>query len=437
MAKQVAIYTCQNCDYQSPKWMGQCPQCGKWNTLVEEVKQKKPSSKIVGSVKPVTISQIKTRKILKKPTKINELDRVLGDGLVPGQTILFAGEPGIGKSTLLTQLAISLSKNEKKPIIYGCGEESPNQVGLRVNRLTSSKPNNIIFIPNTDVDQIIGWLDDNPIPLLIIIDSIQTLTTQDLSGVAGSIGQVRESAQRLILWAKKNQTPLLIVGHVTKQGTMAGPKVLEHAVDTVIYFEGERSYDLRMLRTIKNRFGPTDEIGIFQMTSKGLLEINEKELADQIGKSGSKPGSCLTIVAEGNRMMVVEIQALVTQSFTPLPKRVITGLSKNRTEMLIAVIQKQLNIPLYKYDVFINVAGGIKITEPAADLAVCAAIYSSFKNKPLPKKSSFVGEVSLLGEISTVSQPVKRAKQARGMGLANLYGAKNTPFLRDLKRHLS
>jgi len=436
MAKLTAVYTCQNCDHQSPKWMGQCPQCGKWNTLVEEVRERKQTSKIIGHVEPVSLSQIKTARILKKPTKIKELDRVLGDGLVPGQTILFAGEPGIGKSTLLTQLAINISKNEKMPIIYGCGEESPNQVGLRVNRLTTRKPDNIIFIPNTDVDQIINWLNDNPSPFLVIIDSIQTLTTQDLSGVAGSVGQVRESAQRLILWAKKSQTPLLIVGHVTKQGTMAGPKVLEHAVDTVVYFEGERSYDLRMLRTIKNRFGPTDEIGIFQMTSKGLIEVNEKELADQISKSGHKPGSCLTMVAEGNRMMIVEIQALVTQSFTPLPKRVITGLSKNRTEMLIAVIQKQLNVPLYKFDCFINVAGGIKITEPAADLAVCAAIYSSFKNKPLPKKSSFVGEVSLLGEVSTVSQPAKRAKQAKSMGLKNLYGTRNTPFLRDLKRYL-
>jgi len=433
MAKQTAVFTCQNCDYQSPKWMGQCPQCGKWNTMVEEVKERRSSRRVIGKIEPINLSQIKTRKIEKRPTKIRELDRVLGEGLVAGQVILFAGEPGIGKSTLLTQLAINISTNEKKPVVYGCGEESPNQVGLRVERLTDKKTNNIVFVPDTDVDQIVNWLEQNPPPLLLIIDSVQTLTTQDLSGVAGSVGQVRESAQRLITWAKKSQVPLLLVGHVTKQGNLAGPKVLEHAVDTVIYFEGERSHDLRILRTIKNRFGPTDEIGVFQMTGKGLLEIDEKELAKKVGKSGSKAGSCLTVTAEGNRMMVTEVQALVTQSFTPFPKRVITGLSKNRTEMLIAVVQKQLGVPLYKYDVFINVAGGVKITEPAADLAICAAIYSSFKNKPLPPKSSFVGEVSLLGEINTVPQPEKRAKQAKGVGLSSLFGAKNIPTLKDLK----
>jgi DNA repair protein RadA/Sms len=404
--------------------------------MVEEIKEKKASNRSVGRIEPIKLSQIRTKRIEKKPTKIKELDRVLGEGLVSGQVILFAGEPGIGKSTLLTQLAINISTNEKRPVVYGCGEESPNQVGLRIERLTSKKTSNIVFIPDTDVDRIVNWLEQNPPPLLLIVDSIQTLTTQDLSGVAGSVGQVRESAQRLITWAKKSQVPLLIVGHVTKQGTMAGPKVLEHAVDTVIYFEGERSHDLRILRTIKNRFGPTDEIGVFQMTGKGLLEVDEKELARKVGISGSKAGSCLTVTAEGNRMMVAEIQALVTQSFTPFPKRVITGLSKNRTEMLIAVVQKQLGVPLYKYDVFINVAGGVKITEPAADLAICAAIYSSFKNKPLPAKSSFVGEVSLLGEINTVPQPEKRAKQAKGIGLSKLFGAKNVPALKALKNQI-
>jgi DNA repair protein RadA/Sms len=436
MAKQTAVFSCQNCDYQSPKWMGQCPECGKWNTMVEEVKEKKSSKKVYAKIEPIHLNQIKTQKIEKRPTKIRELDRVLGEGLVAGQVILFAGEPGIGKSTLLTQLAINISANEKKPVVYGCGEESPSQVGLRVERLADKKNNNIVFVPDTDVDQVVNWLEQNPPPLLLIVDSIQTLTTQDLSGVAGSVGQVRESAQRLITWAKKSQVPLLIVGHVTKQGNLAGPKVLEHAVDTVIYFEGERSHDLRILRTIKNRFGPTDEIGVFQMTGKGLLQVDEKELARKVGKSGSKAGSCLTVTAEGNRMMVTEIQALVTQSFTPFPKRVITGLSKNRTEMLIAVCQKQLSLPLYKYDVFINVAGGVKINEPAADLAICAAIYSSLKNKPLPPKSSFVGEISLLGEVNTVPQPEKRAKQAKGVGLSNLFGAKNIPTLKDLKKQI-
>jgi len=381
------------------------------------------------AVAPVPAFHLKVVNTKKQSTNISELDRVLGGGLIPGQVILFAGEPGIGKSTLLTQLATgSTSKNK---VAYLCGEESPHQVVLRIKRIARGTGHQINLIPNTDVDEILAWLEEES-PALVIVDSIQTLTTQDLAGVAGSIGQVRECASRLLTWAKRKQIPLLIVGHVTKQGAVAGPKVLEHAVDTVIYFEGERSYDLRLLRTVKNRFGPTDEIGVFTMTQSGLKQVTEEQLSRRVNRE-AKIGSALSVVAEGNRMIVVEIQALVAQSFTPIAKRVITGLPKNRTEMIIAIVQKHLRLPLFKYDVFINVAGGIKITEPAADLAVCAAILSSFRNRPLPARSCFIGEVSLLGEISPVSRLDQRIKQAKGLGATKVFSSRNTPVLAKLR----
>lgn len=361
--------------------------------------RKQTASKTITAVK---ISHLPQQQSKRFSSEIAELDRVLGGGIVAGQVILFAGEPGIGKSTLLTQLALKLSAKEKtNNIYYICGEESPFQVSLRVNRL-GKKNDRFLLLPETNVDAIVDFLKQQPSPRLVIIDSIQTLTTNDLGGVAGSIGQVRESAQRLIEWAKRAQVPVLLVGHITKQGAIAGPKVLEHAVDSVIYFEGERRQDLRILRVTKNRFGPTDEIGIFKMTAKGLFPANQRALVETMARS--RIGSAVTVVSEGTRMIAVEIQALVSHTFTPLPKRIITGLDRNRAEMLIAVTQKQLHLPLFKYDIYINVAGGIKVTEPAADLAACAAVFSSFKNKPLPPKSCFIGEVSLLGEISNVSQ---------------------------------
>ena len=359
----------------------------------------------------------------------------MGGGLVPGQVILFAGQPGIGKSTLVTQLALSLKlKAESQAIYYVCGEESPEQVGLRLARLGGkiSSQKNLLLLPETEVDQIIAFLSSaSPAPCLVIIDSIQTLTTPDLSGMAGSIGQVRESAQRLINWAKRSQVPTLLVGHVTKQGSIAGPKVLEHAVDTVIYFEGERLSDLRLLRTSKNRFGPTDEVGLFKMSSRGLLPVDQETLVQALAEP--KIGSALSVVFEGTRLMVVEIQALVTQSFTPIAKRVITGLSKPRAEMLIAVVQKQLNLPLFKYDIFLNVAGGLIIKEPGADLAACAALFSSYKNQPLPPASCFWGEVSLLGQASALSQDQNRRKSAKKLGIKQIYTNRNLPTLLKLK----
>jgi len=440
MGKIKTSFVCQKCNYSSPKWLGQCPECLKWNTLVESMTQTSSLSRKASfsKIKPFAISDLKKRPLPKMASGIKELDQVLGGGLVLGQVILFAGEPGIGKSTLLTQLALKLVPQTKsKAIYYVCGEESPQQVGLRLARLKGKTlaQKGLLLLPETNIDQIIGFLSSAiPSPYLVIIDSIQTLTTPELSGMAGSVGQVRESAQRLISWAKKNQVPTLLVGHMTKQGSIAGPKVLEHAVDTVIYFEGERLSDLRLLRTSKNRFGPTDEVGLFKMTSSGLLPVDQNLLIQNLTKP--QIGSALSVVSEGTRLMMVEIQALVTQSFTPMAKRVITGLSKPRAEMLIAVVQKQLNLPLFKYDIFLNVAGGLKIKEPGADLAVCAALFSSYKNKPLPASSCFWGEVSLLGQVSSISQDQNRRKNAKGLRIKQIYTNRNLPNIGYLRKLL-
>ncbi len=456
MTKSTTVYVCDNCGYHSAKWLGQCPECGEWGSLrqlrikSEELRIKKGRSlqslRSIQSVRLLRLNQIKPRSVKRIKTGIGELDRVLGGGIVPGSVVLFAGEPGIGKSTLLTQVALSLGSarpaGEPPTTIYICGEESPEQVRLRLTRLLSdqsdqSNNSDLLFLPETDIDLIIDQIANCKLQMvkLLIIDSIQTLYTTDLPGTAGSITQVRECTQRLIQLAKTKQMAIFLVGHVTKKGVLAGPKTIEHAVDTVLYFEGERSADLRLLRSVKNRFGPTDEVGVFQMTDAGLKEVINPEILLNSRPLNSKPpsGSAYTVVFEGTRPMVVEIQALVTKSFAPLPKRVINGLDRRRSEMLIAVLQKYLKIPLWEYDVFLNVAGGFRVTEPAADLAVCAALYSSYKNEALSVKAVFVGEVSLLGQVNPVSREDKRQKQAQALGLTDFYSDRNITSITQLK----
>jgi len=420
--KTTTVFSCQNCGAQSPKWLGQCPECGKWGTMVEEVigREDKIKGRVKGEVaKFLGVEQIKDEEKPRITTGVKELDRVLGGGIVSGSVGLFAGEPGIGKSTLLTQIALRL---ENLTVVYISGEESPQQIKLRIARLRGEKKitaTSLLFLPETDVDLVIDKIQGsrfkNKKPLLII-DSIQSLTTGDFPGVAGSVSQVRESTQRLIELAKKKMIPVFLVGHVTKKGVLAGPKTIEHAVDTVLYFEGERSGDLRLLRSVKNRFGPTDEVGVFQMTDRGLIEVKNPSSIFLGEGFLSKKGSAYGVVFEGTRPMVVEIQALVTKSFSPMPKRVINGLERRRSEMLIAVLQKYLRLPLWENDVFLNVAGGFKVYEPGADLAVCAALLSSYKNQAFIKGSVFVGEVSLLGEVGEVGKMKKRKKQAEALG---------------------
>ena len=362
----------------------------------------------MGSPKPISLSSIPSRRSARISTKISELDRVLGGGLVPGQVVLIAGEPGIGKSTLLLQLADKIGNT-----LYISGEESVGQIKVRADRL-GLKSKTLRFLEETDVDAAVTSFDSEK---LAVVDSIQTMATQDLSGLAGSIGQVRECAFRLLRIAKEKNIPLFMVGHVTKEGTVAGPAVLAHIVDTLLWFEGDKALTLRLLRAVKNRFGPTDEVGIFEMEDKGLLPVTNIEKIFLSKGNTYVSGSVITSILQGTRPLLVEIQALVVSSKLPFPKRVAQGVDVRRLELLLAVLIRRCGLPLYEYDVFVNVAGGIKVTEPASDLAICLAIASSFFDKPLPKGSLALGEVGLLGEIREVVAQDKRVKEARRLGL--------------------
>lgn len=359
-------------------------------------------------------------------TKIVELDRVLGGGIVPGMVILLAGEPGIGKSTLLLQLADKLGTDRGK-VIYVAGEESSVQIANRAERL-GVKNSEIQVLEESDVDSLVASIPTDS--RLVIVDSIQTLTTTDLTGVPGSVGQVRECAGRLTSWAKSNNVPIFMVGHVTKEGTIAGPRVLEHMVDTVLWFEGERREALRIVRAVKNRFGPTDEVGIFSMESGGLIEVaNPSNLF--IGSAGKVSGSVVTVIMEGTRPVLVEVQALVVPTRLAFAKRSSSGVDARRLEIIIAVLSRRVGIPLGDYDVFVNVAGGIKIEEPGADLAVALAIASAFYDKPVESGSFAVGEVGLLGEIREVSQTERRIKEAKRLGFSYSITGKEISYVVD------
>jgi DNA repair protein RadA/Sms len=452
MPKQVTHFICQNCGWESPKWEGKCSSCGQWNTLVETVIAKSLKSfktSASKALKPLKLSQVKDKTFKRVSTKISEFDRVLGGGIVPGSLVLISGEPGIGKSTLLTQLALSLSNRGNKgesSILYVCGEESPEQIKIRINRLQSSqKPGkklkfieeNLLFLPETDILAILSTVDSLFQTLnLLIVDSIQTIWSEKLTGIAGSVGQVKECSNMLLTLAKKTNIPIFLVGHITKEGAIAGPKVLEHLVDTVLYLEGEKNHDFRILRTSKNRFGPTDEVGVFRMSDQGMQEVKNPGdlfLEDQAEKP--KPGSATVATIQGIRPMLIEIQALVIPSQLAVPRRVASGIDYKKLQVLCAVLQKRLNIPLATSDVFVNVAGGLKLQEPAIDLGVSLAILSSFKNKVLPKNSVCIGEVGLLGEIRRVSFMDKRIKEAKKLGFNTVIG-QNQKDLRQVLRFI-
>ena len=432
MAKTSSNFVCQQCGYQSPSFLGKCPNCGEWNSLVEQIQLQTPNSKpkIPNNIKPIKLSEIENKKIERISTGISELDLVLGGGIVPGMAVLLSGEPGIGKSTLLLQLVSSI----QRPMLYIAGEESASQIKIRAQRLAVS-PEQLEILETTDVDDIADLLDvgvdlrvdpkikgghTGPPLQLVIVDSIQTLTTEDLSGTAGSVGQVRESAARLIAKTKSLGIGLFLVGHVTKDGTIAGLKVLEHIVDTVLNFEGDKYSNLRLLRTSKNRFGPTDEVGLFEMTDSGLKIANLPNFPDS-----PNAGSCLTIAMEGTRPMVAEIQALVTDTPIPNPRRVGSGIDHNRLLTIIAILQKRLNLPLYKEDIYVRVSQGLTISEPAADLAVALAILSSYRNKALPKGTVAIGELDLLGNVRKVNSLDRRVKEAKKLGYKNILTCQN------------
>ena len=411
MAKTHSQFVCQQCGYSQVGWAGKCPNCGSWGSLVETVikDEKKVSRKQQTSGnKPVSLSSVPSRKTSRITTRISELDRVLGGGLVPGQVVLIAGEPGIGKSTLLLQLTDKLGG-----ALYVSGEESASQVAIRAKRL-GVKSKSLKFLEETDVDAVIESVEA---PSLLVVDSIQTLFTSDLSGLPGSVGQVRECAARLLRLAKENNFPLFLVGHVTKEGTVAGPAVLAHIVDTVLWFEGEKSLSLRLLRAVKNRFGPTDEVGIFSMEDKGLVpEDNAEKIFLTKKGQAAVAGSVVSSILNGTRPMLVEIQSLVVPTKMAFPKRTAQGIDPRRLEMLLAVLIRRCALPLYEYDVFVNVAGGITVREPASDLAICLSVASAFFDKAVSPKVVAIGEVGLLGEIREVVAETKRVKEARRLG---------------------
>jgi len=434
MVKKETVFVCSSCGNEFSKWAGQCSACGEWNSLKEVKSLGKPINgnrinKSLGGVrevKKVSEIEMKSESITNIiSTEIKEFDRVLGKGIVQGSVTLFAGEPGIGKSTLLTQLVGKVGG------LYVAGEESAEQIALRVRRLGLNAQGFDIFESNS-VEEIEDYLNRvNNLYKIVVVDSIQVIGCDNATGTVGSVSQIKESTFRLVQLAKKLKVAMFIVGHVTKDGDIAGPKLLEHMVDTVLYFEGEKNGELRILRANKNRFGPTDEVGIFKMTDKGLLDVKSEDL-NLVTDDTSKIGSAVTVLVEGTRPVMVEIQALVVESFAPMPKRVFAGVDFNRGQLLTAIAQKSLGMPLYKYDVFVSVTGGIKIDDTGADLAVLAAMWSSYKEKPLGQNPSqtlpltgqglkqnlpvFVGEVSLLGEVRKVKFWEKRKKEAEAMG---------------------
>ncbi|MCV3346438.1 DNA repair protein RadA [Campylobacter lari] len=412
MAKKHILFECQACGNQQSKWLGKCPECGSWDSFVELKQEQIKVLKELNSLSntpssAVCINDVVTENFTRISTDDNELDLVLGGGLVVGSLVLIGGSPGVGKSTLLLKIASNLAKGGKK-VLYVSGEESKSQIKLRADRLNANCEN-LFLLTELCLEDILSELSKKDYEILII-DSIQTLYSNKITSAAGSITQVREITFELMRYSKANNISTFIIGHITKDGAIAGPRILEHMVDVVLYFEGDANKEIRILRGFKNRFGNISEVGIFEMTSKGL--ISAKDIANRFFTRGKAvSGSALSVVMEGSRALVLEIQALVCES--AYPKRSATGYEKNRLDMLIALLERKLEIPLGHYDVFVNVSGGVKISETAADLAVVAAIISSFKNRPLSKDSVFIGELSLNGEIKEVFSLDVRLKEAK------------------------
>ncbi|EAI4827360.1 DNA repair protein RadA [Campylobacter lari] len=418
MAKKQILFECQACGNQQNKWLGKCPECGSWDSFVELKQEQIKILKEINSLSntpscAVCINDVKEENFARISTKDNELDLVLGGGLVVGSLVLIGGSPGVGKSTLLLKIASNLAKSGKK-VLYVSGEESKAQIKLRANRLDANDEN-LFLLTELCLEDILNELSKKDYEILII-DSIQTIYSNKIASAAGSITQVREITFELMRFSKAKNISTFIIGHITKDGAIAGPRILEHMVDVVLYFEGDSNKEIRILRGFKNRFGNISEVGIFEMTFKGL--ISAKDVSNKFFTRGKAiSGSALSVIMEGSRALILEIQALVCES--AYPKRSATGYEKNRLDMLIALLERKLEIPLGRYDVFINVSGGVKINETAADLAVVAAIISSFKNRPLSKDSVFIGELSLNGEIKEVFSLDTRLKEAKMQNFKN------------------
>ena len=410
MSRSKVLYQCQSCGYASPKWLGKCPDCGGWNSFSEE--QRVTGLKRQGTAEPVALSEISASTGARYSTEIKELDRTLGGGVVMGSVVLIGGDPGIGKSTIILQSLKGLTKLGK--VLYVSGEESPEQIKIRADRLNIAS-DEIILLPETSLEGIIS-VAQKINPKVIVIDSIQTIFSIELPSAPGSVGQIRECATKLMFMAKKNSIPLFIIGHVTKEGAIAGPKVLEHIVDTVLYFEGDKGNPFRILRAVKNRFGSTNEIGVFEMQGSGLHEVDNPSELFLSERPENVPGSVVTVSLEGTRPLLVEIQALVTASSFGVPRRTAIGVDYNRINLLVAVLDKRLGLHLGGMDIYVNVVGGLKIDEPAIDMGIAAAIASSFKNKTIEAGTFTFGEVGLSGEMRAISQAETRIKEAAKLG---------------------
>ena len=413
-AKEKSVFFCQKCGYESAKWLGKCPGCGQWNTFVEELvsKQKKDSSRTTPSVEAVALHEISYDDMLRIDTGIQELNRVLGGGMVPGALMLLAGDPGIGKSTLTMQLCGAI-KTEAS-VLYVSGEESRQQLKMRAQRL-DVKNENLMILTENNLEAIEAQIQKMK-PKLVILDSIQTVYLPEITSAPGSVSQLRECTGRIMQWAKGMEISVIVVGHVTKDGSVAGPRVLEHMVDTVLFFEGERHNQFRILRALKNRFGSTNEIGVFEMQEKGLLEISNPSEIFLSERPRDAVGSVVVPCMEGSRPVLVELQALVASSPYGQPRRMTNGADYNRTAMLLAVLEKKMRLPLGNQDIFLNVVGGLKIDEPAIDLGIIVALVSSMQNRPIIDDVIILGEVGLTGEVRTISFLEKRLIEAEKMG---------------------
>ena len=414
--KAKTSFFCTECGNEYPKWQGRCPACGSWNTLVEQQtvnKEKSPARRSGPVSRAVPLRELKADQEIRFTTGISELDRVLGGGAVKGSLVLVGGAPGVGKSTLLLQICASLA--ESGTVLYASGEESAGQLRLRADRL-GVKEGDIYILADTNLDSVLEHADELS-PSVLIVDSIQTMWKNGISSTAGGVSQIRECASSLIRYAKENMTSVIIVGHVNKEGSIAGPKILEHMVDTVLYFEGDRRQSFRLIRAIKNRFGATDEVGVFEMCGEGLRQVSNPSELLMSGRPKGVSGSCAVCTMEGTRPIIAEIQALVTPSYYPSPKRASTGIDINRINLLLALLEKRLGLRFSTHDCYVNVVGGMNIDDPAADLALALALISSMRDIPVPDDAFAIGELGLSGEIRAASNLERRMKEAARLGL--------------------
>ncbi|EMJ5513206.1 DNA repair protein RadA [Clostridioides difficile] len=421
MAKIKIKYVCQSCGYETAKWLGKCPECTKWNTFVEEIDQKSTKKEVFiidkSSSKPVSINSIESKEEERFTTDINELDRVLGGGIVKGSLVLVGGDPGIGKSTLLIQVSSNVA-NLGKTVLYITGEESESQIKMRAKRLGINSENLYIFAEN-NLSIIESYLESVN-PELIILDSIQTVFSPEISSAPGTVSQIKEGTSKFMKISKKMGISTFIVGHVTKEGSLAGPKLLEHMVDTVLYFEGERYNTYRLVRAVKNRFGSTNELGVFEMRDLGLVELDNPSKILISEKPKDVAGSVIISTVEGTRPMLLELQALVSPTSFGIPKRTSTGVDYNRVGMLLAVLEKRVGLQIQNQDVYINIVGGIKINEPSIDLGIAISVASSFRNIPIDEDIAVTGEVGLTGEVRAVSFIEKRIAECKKLGFKKI-----------------